>query len=116
MRCRLDLAESIRVPTRGPRRNPFETALAEAERQEAQNGPPAELPFTATVLCVGLTGVGKTATILNLLGRQTDQAPAFAPETKKVSAASLWPCSGLQMSFITDAVMFLSVLALAGTA
>ncbi len=80
---RLDLAESIRVPNRsGPRRNPFEAAMAEAERQEAQHGPPEELPFTATILCVGIAGTGKTATINNLLGRP---APSnFAEGTKKV--------------------------------
>lgn len=81
--CRLDLAESIRVPNRGgPRRNPFEAAMAEAERQEAQHGPPEELPFTATILCVGIGGTGKSATIHNLLGRP---APSnFAEGTKKV--------------------------------
>lgn len=72
------------MPTRGPRRNPFETALAEAERQEAQNGPPAELDFTTTILCVGLTGTGKTATVRNLLGLEPAAAGGFAPETKKV--------------------------------
>lgn len=82
--CRLDLAESIRAPNRGgPRRNPFEAAMAEAERQEAQHGPPEELPFTATILCIGIAGTGKTATINSLLDRP---APSnFAEGTKKVS-------------------------------
>ncbi len=81
---RLDLAESIRAPTRGPRRNPFETALAEAERQEAESGPPAELPFSATILCVGITGVGKTATIHSVLGLPPPAMGSFEPETKQV--------------------------------
>ena len=81
--CRLDLAESIRVPNRsGPRRNPFEVAMAEATRQEAQHGPPEELPFTATILCLGIAGTGKTATIHSLLGRP--QPSNFAEGTKKV--------------------------------
>jgi len=86
--CRLDLAESIRVPNRGgPRRNPFEVAFAEAERQEAEHGPPEELPFTATILCIGIAGTGKTATIHNLLGRP---APSnFAEGTKKVGCEVL---------------------------
>ena len=56
--------------------------MAEAERQEAQHGPPEELPFTATILCLGIAGPGKTAPIHNLLGRP---APSnFAEGTKKV--------------------------------
>lgn len=73
---------------RGPRRNPFETALAEAERQEAANGPPAELPFSTTILCVGLTGTGKTATVRNLLGLPAADQAGFTPETKKVCLPS----------------------------
>ena len=81
---RLDLAESIRVPNRsGPRRNPFEVAMAEATRQEEQHGPPEELPFTATILCLGIAGTGKTATIHSLLGRP--QPANFAEGTKKVA-------------------------------
>ena len=56
--------------------------MAEAERQEAQHGPPEELPFTATILCVGIAGTGKTATIHNLLGRPGPSN--FAVGTKKV--------------------------------
>ena len=63
--------------------------MAEAERQEQQHGPPEELPFTATILCIGIAGTGKTATIHNLLGRP---APSnFAEGTKKV--CSRLPCS-----------------------
>ncbi len=80
------MAESIRAPTRGPRRNPFETALAEAERQEATAGPPAELPFSATILCVGITGVGKTATIHSVLGLPPPGMGGFEPQTKQVSS------------------------------
>lgn len=82
---RLDLAERIRAPNRGPaRRNPFEVAMAEAQRQEAQSGPPEELPFSATIMCVGITGVGKTATIHSLLGIQAAPTAGFGPETKQV--------------------------------
>ena len=69
--------------------------MAEAERQEAQHGPPEELPFTATILCVGIAGTGKTATIHNLLGRPAP--PNFAVGTKKVrcclprSLPACWP-------------------------
>ncbi|CAL5224470.1 g7162 [Coccomyxa viridis] len=95
---RLDLAESIRVPNRsGPRRNPFEAAMAEAERQETQHGPPEELPFTATILCIGIAGTGKTATIHNLLDRP---APSnFAEGTKKVQLLD-GTINGIRVRFI----------------
>ena len=53
--------------------------------------PPEELPFTATILCIGIAGTGKTATIHNLLGRP---APSnFAEGTKKVcSRLPYAPC------------------------
>lgn len=84
-RTRLDLAERIRVPPRGPaRRNPFEAALAEAERLEATQGPPSPLPFTATVLCLGMAGVGKSATINSLLGLpEATGTGTFAAATRK---------------------------------
>ena len=56
--------------------------MAEATRQEEQHGPPEELPFTATILCLGIAGTGKTATIHSLLGRP--QPSNFAEGTKKV--------------------------------
>ncbi|EIE27818.1 hypothetical protein COCSUDRAFT_26914 [Coccomyxa subellipsoidea C-169] len=96
---RLDLAESIRAPTRGPRRNPFETALAEAERQEAESGPPAELPFSATILCVGITGVGKTATIHSVLGLPPPAMGSFEPETKQVRVLD-GAINGIRVRFI----------------
>ncbi|KAK9917294.1 hypothetical protein WJX75_002892 [Coccomyxa subellipsoidea] len=96
---RLDLAESIRAPTRGPRRNPFETALAEAERQEAEAGPPAELPFSATILCVGITGVGKTATIHSVLGLPPPNLGGFEPETKQVRVLD-GAINGIRVRFI----------------
>lgn len=101
MSIRLDLAESIRAPTRGPRRNPFETALAEAERQEAAAGPPAELSFSATILCVGITGVGKTATIHSILGLPPPAMGSFDPETKQVGTAAATLQPGLCLCFIT---------------
>ena len=58
--------------------------MAEAQRQEAQSGPPEELPFSATIMCVGITGVGKTATIHSLLGIQAAPTAGFGPETKQV--------------------------------
>lgn len=56
----------------------------EAERQEAEAGPPAELPFSATILCVGISGVGKTATIHSVLGLPPPTLGGFEPETKQV--------------------------------
>ena len=86
--CRLDLAERIRAPNRGPaRRNPFEAAMAEAQRAEREHGPPEELPFGATIMCVGITGVGKTATIHSLLGLPPPSSAGFGPETKQVCCA-----------------------------
>ncbi|KAK9820840.1 hypothetical protein WJX81_004481 [Elliptochloris bilobata] len=100
---RLDLAERIRAPPRpgGPaRRNPFEAALAEAERLEAAQGPPTPLPFTATVLCLGMAGVGKSATINSLLGLQEAAGTGtFAPATRKVRVVE-GSVNGIAVRFI----------------
>ena len=82
---RLDQAERIRAPPRGAvRRNVMDVALDKATRLEAEAGPPAPLPFMATVLVLGMAGVGKSATINSLLG-SSDAANTgtFAPATRK---------------------------------
>ena len=41
-------------------------------------------------MCVGITGVGKTATIHSLLGLPPPASAGFAPETKQVGMCTDW--------------------------
>lgn len=66
---RLGMAERIHLQSAagaGPR-DPEGDAQADAERQEVLNEP---LDFSCTVLVLGLSGVGKTSTLHNLLGME----------------------------------------------
>lgn len=61
---------------------------ADAERAEVVHQPP--LDFGCTIMVLGLSGVGKTATINSLLGRQQ---PAGYRETGRVRCPAAWgPC------------------------
>lgn len=61
---------------------------ADAERAEVVHQPP--LDFGCTIMVLGLSGVGKTATINSLLGRQQ---PAGYRETGRVRSPAAWgPC------------------------
>ena len=69
--CRLDLAERIRLAgNTGARlsggRYGFEAACRTAEQLE-QASPTQGLPFSVTVMVLGMSGVGKSATINSIL-------------------------------------------------
>ena len=78
---RLNLAERIRLP-RG--------AGAEAEdvvpvaRRAEENNPEEEI-FAATIMVIGIAGVGKSALINSLLGYEAVAVSAFGSGTSRVS-------------------------------
>lgn len=51
---------------------------------QAQSGAESELPFTCTVMLLGISGCGKSSVINSLLGRQACATDAFGASTKKV--------------------------------
>ena len=100
--CRLDLAERIRIPqTSGSARRPygFEAAIRTAEAQEAAH-PDQPLPFACTVMVIGMTGVGKSATINSVLS-EDEAAPtnAFEPATKGIKVVT-GTVAGVRVKFI----------------
>ena len=64
--------------------------MRRAQAAEAAD-PTAELPFAVTILVLGLSGAGKSATINSLLGREASPVSATGPGTKKVSPLALFP-------------------------
>lgn len=64
--------------------HPTYTRPADAERAEVLGTPP--LDFGCTIMVLGLSGTGKTATIHSLLGREQPQG---YQETGKVRCAAL---------------------------
>ena len=100
--CRLDLAERIRIPqTSNTARRPygFEAAMRTAEGLEAEH-PDKPLPFSCTVMVMGMTGVGKSATINSVLD-QGEVAPtnAFEPATKGIREV-VGTVAGVRVKFI----------------
>ena len=99
--CRLDLAERIRIPqTSGNARRPygFEAAIRTAEAQEAAH-PDQPLPFACTVMVIGMTGVGKSATINSVLGEEAAPTNPFEPATKGIRVVT-GTVAGVRVKFI----------------
>ena len=88
---RLDLAEKLKAGAGaagggyGPER-----AAALAEQAEAA-GQDTDLGFTCTILLLGKSGVGKSATINSLLGAGNVTTSAFASETTEVRCRATVP-------------------------
>jgi len=82
---RLGLAEQLRGGRSASRAGAFsfDRANAIAEEQEA-SGQEEELDFVCTVLLLGKTGVGKSATINSIFDEPRTSTNAFHPSTKKV--------------------------------
>jgi hypothetical protein len=83
---RLGLAEQLRGGRSASRAGAFsfDRANAIAEEQEAVSGQEEELDFACTVLLLGKTGVGKSATINSIFDEPRTSTNAFHPSTKKV--------------------------------
>eukprot|EP00873_Tetraselmis_striata_P028343 jgi/Tetstr1/448607/TSEL_035856.t1 len=99
---RLSLAERIRLTNARSnavrRASPFDAAREKAEALEEAE-PEGDLNFKCTVMLLGMSGVGKSATINSLLGDNVVGTNAFEPETRRVRVVS-GNVKGVQMRFI----------------
>ncbi|KAL0037507.1 hypothetical protein WJX77_000444 [Trebouxia sp. C0004] len=99
---RLDLAERIRMPQTSSstrRVYGFEAACRQAEDLESQSADQL-LPFACTVMVIGMSGVGKSATINSVLDADA-AAPtnAFEPGTNRIREIN-GTVAGVRVKFI----------------
>ena len=99
---RLDLAERIRMPQTSSstrRVYGFEAACRQAEELESQSADQV-LPFACTVMVIGMSGVGKSATINSVLDADA-AAPtnAFEPGTSRIREIN-GTVAGVRVKFI----------------
>jgi ribosome biogenesis GTPase A len=99
---RLGLAEQLRVGRSASRAGAFsfDRANAIAEEQEA-SGQEEELDFVCTVLLLGKTGVGKSATINSIFDEPRTSTNAFHPSTKKAQEI-IGNVHGIKVRFCTS--------------
>ncbi|KAG0622832.1 hypothetical protein M758_3G127000 [Ceratodon purpureus] len=82
---RLGLAESLRGGRASNRTGAFSFDRANALAEEAEaTHQEEELDFECTILVLGKTGVGKSATINSIFDERKSLTSAFSPSTKKV--------------------------------
>ncbi|BBN19159.1 hypothetical protein MPTK1_8g08330 [Marchantia polymorpha subsp. ruderalis] len=81
---RLGLAEQLRGGRSSSRSGAFSFDRASAIAEEQEAAGPEELDFTCTIMLLGKTGVGKSATINSIFDEPKTGTNAFMPSTKKV--------------------------------
>lgn len=98
---RLDMAERIKLSRRPLTRglSPIAAAQAEATALESGEGSNAELPFSCTVMLMGLSGGGKSSIINSLLDQKACAVSPFEAATKKVEVVE-GSVKGINMRFI----------------
>lgn len=96
---RLGLAEQIKFPRNTDRDFAFSNDRASAIASEHEATSQEDLDFTCTILVLGKTGVGKSATINSIFNEVKAATDAFQPATKKV-AAIVGTVHGIQLRII----------------
>eukprot|EP00897_Mesotaenium_endlicherianum_P004663 jgi/Mesen1/4224/ME000219S03350 len=107
---RLGLAEQLRSGQRAAPGGMFgsDQATALAEQQEAEEGPDSDLGFACTIMVLGKSGIGKSASINSIFGTNMSGVDAFGPATKKVREV-IGTIHGIRVRIIDTPGLFPSV-------